>query len=533
MPSNTSSGASTPTQNPEQPQTVLPLDTIHIANAAKRQAWHQIKPQRNNDVKELMGVGEKKRGLMLASQLHTPILPIWRIVLLTLGGTLNSGVLIAGGLTIMFGGPGGAFVSYVVSIAILYLVITSLMEVGSRMPDDVPYYLFGTRVLGKTVGVALAWSFWLLWIVVLVYEMVAGGFIIQFWLPHVDRAVWCVVLLIACIIIVAIDSRLYSTAESSLTLLTIGALVAGIIIGSLVAAGKLGDHKYGFENWETRDGPFVGGLWGFVGAVIFANFSVNGTETVAIMALKSPSRHSRKMAPIAVCGAIALLLLPSIFVTGLVLSPTDPWFEKESFDSAEGASLTYLFEKAGIMPAAHVINALLLLSALLDCCVGLYISTTILQDLADRGLAPKFVQSPKDRDQALSPYSMGACCILALGIWTLTFIRMDSAVVLLAGIIGVNGIITWGSIAVMHFIVRWSKRYRRVEDESAYKSLLFPLGPIVCLVYEIGIMVCLLITVGLVGFDINLFLFITLGLFIFLALIVVAAVAQRFGYCRC
>ncbi|KAJ2818830.1 hypothetical protein IWW50_005677 [Coemansia erecta] len=433
----------------------------------------------------------------------------------------------------MYGGPGGALIAYILAITVLYTVMTSLMEVGSRMPTDLPHYLFGTRVLGQTVGVALAWSTWLLWIVILVYEMVAGGFIIQYWLPDVNRALWCLLLFISCIVIVIVDSRMYSSIESTFTIFTVAALIAGIIVGSLAAAGKLGDHKYGFETWKGEEGPILNGIIGVIGAALFANFSVSGAEVGGIMALKSPSRHSRRLTPLVICGVLAVLLLPSILVTGLVLSYSDPWFDKDTFDSAEGCSLTFVFEAAGILPAAHVINAILLISALLDCCVGLYIATTTLQDLADRKLAPKILQSPEDRDRALSPYSLGLCSILGLGIWGLTYIGEGRGFLLLAGVIGISGVITWGSIAIMHFCVRWSKQFRHTADENVYRNWMFPVGPAICLLYEIGVMVGLIYIQTWVGFDVNVFLFETLGLFIFIALVIIAAVAQRFGYCRC
>ncbi|KAJ2535094.1 hypothetical protein IWW43_001899 [Coemansia sp. RSA 1935] len=527
-----SSGASTPTHEPAMPP-IAAHHGAHIAHQAKRQALHWFTLRRSTSSLEQMGVGEKKRGLVLVSQKHTPVFPVWRIVLVTVGGSINSSFLIAGGITIMFGGPGGALISYILSIIVLYTVMTSLMEVGSRMPASVPYYMYGTRVLGQTVGVALAWSYWLVWIALLVYEMVAGGFIIQFWLPSVDRAVWCLLLFLSCVTIVIVDSRLYSPIESTLTLFTIAALVAGIIVGSLTAAGKLGDHKRGFETWQTDDGPVLNGIVGVIGASIFANFSVQGAEAGAIMALKSPSRYSRRMTPIVICSVLAVLLLPSIFVTGLILSYSDPWFDKDTFDSADGSSLTYVFEAAKIMPAAHVINTILLISAILDCCVSLYIATTIIQDLADHKLAPSILQSPKDRDHALSPYSLGLCCMVGLGVWALTYIRETGGFVLLGGVIGISGVIMWSSVSIMHFVVRWSKRFRHKGDENEYRSWLFPVGPLVCLVFELGVLTGLFYILAWVGFDINIFLFETLGLFIFIALIIIAAVAQHFGYCQC
>ncbi|KAJ2081563.1 hypothetical protein H4R24_002239 [Coemansia sp. RSA 988] len=537
---STSSGASTPTRDPDHPRNVA-LHGADIAGQAKRQVWYALR-RRKTETLISENSNKPKHELALVSPLRPPALPAWRIVIAMLGGALNASFLIAGGLTIRFGGPGGSLVAYVIAVVVLYMATTSLMEVASRMPDDMPYYMYGRQIFGRAVGAALAWCYWLLWIVILVYEIVASGFIMAFWLPDVDRAMWCVLLLIACIIIVVLDSRLYSVVECTLTLVIICAIVTSIIVGSLIAAGKLGDHKYGLETWKSDGGPFIGGELGVIGASVFANFAVQGAEVGAIMALKSPSRRSRRIVPLAICGAFALLLWSSTFVTGLVLPQSDPWFEKESFDSADGSTFTYIFEKAEIHPAAHVINAILLLSALFDACIALYISTTILQDLATRRLAPKGLQNPTN-GRKLSPYSMGVCCMLTLGIWALTFIRVESAVALMAGVIGTSGFITWGAIALMHCVMRWSKKHRHPAENSStttlalstviYKAPLFPLGPLFCLLHELAITAGIIYIAAWLDFNVYVFLFATMQIFVFIALIAFAALIQHFGYCLC
>ncbi|KAJ2157387.1 hypothetical protein GGF46_004538 [Coemansia sp. RSA 552] len=471
--------------------------------------------------------------LVVTSPLRTPSLPTWRIIIAMVGTAINTSYLIAGRMTIEVGGPAGALVAYVVAVLVMYLAITALMEVASRMPTDLPFYMFGARLLGRAIGAALAWCYWFLWIVIFVYELVVGGFIMQYWLPDIDRALWCLLMFITSVIIVTFDTKVYSVVECTLILVVVGAIVAAIILGSLVAAGRLGDHQYGFETWQTEEGPFNGGIMGVIGAMVFSNFAVQAGERSAVLALKSSSRNSRRVVPLALCGILALLLWTTTFVTGLILPSDDPWFEQEEQESADGSTLTYVFEKAGAKPAAHVLNAVLLVSALVDCCMALYISTTILQDLAERHLAPRILRTPEGG--ILSPYGMGVCCVLTLGLWALTYINIDSALLILAGVIGTSGLVTWGAVALMQCILRWSKKHKlSPEDEATvYKDALFPVSPLVCLGYVGFIIVGVIYISARFGFDVDMFLFVTIQIFILIALAIGAAIAQHFGYVLC
>ncbi|KAI9505976.1 amino acid permease/ SLC12A domain-containing protein, partial [Coemansia spiralis] len=418
---------------------------------------------------------------------------------IVLGRAVNSALLVASGLAISSGGPGGALVAHAIAILVVYFVMTSLMEVVSAMPSDMPVYMYGVHLLGQPVGVALAWSHWLSWIVIIVYEISASGLIMEFWLPHVNRAIWCSIFFALCIVIVVVGKRpcIFITRHAVL-LFTLCTIIAAIILGAVVAAGGIGGHVYGLENWHKKDPPpFLGGIIGIIGASAFAIFSVQGTEHVVPKVVRAEARLG-PLVPVVMCCCLALIFIPSVFVTGLLLPSDSEWFKNVTTgDNASENTFAYIFETAGAKPAAHVINAVLLVSAMLDCCACLCYSADMLQDLAGRGLAPKLLAARCDEQgsataglKALLNYSLIATCLVSLGIWIPTAFYTTKALAILAGLIGIGGFITWGSIAAMHCVVRWFKKHRNGElapPNKRFRALLFPVGPLVCLLYAGGV----------------------------------------------
>ncbi|KAJ2792757.1 hypothetical protein GGI18_000128 [Coemansia linderi] len=486
------------------------------------------------------GIAENVDGkLETKSPFLTTPLSILHIALSILGGALSSGFLLAGGFTIFCAGPGGALVAFALATIALYMVMTSLMEIRSVIPDSVPYYMFGAHVLGQTVGAALAWNFWLMWISIIAYEVAAVGHILQFWVPHVHSAVWCLPLFLCCFAIVVINTKYYTAAEHSFTMLKLCGVVVALICGALVASGKIGGHKYGLENWHRGEAPFVGGALGIACAAVYSSFSIVGAEAAAVMAMRTCSPRVRHLVPAFVCGGLAILFLTSIFITGLVVSYDSAWFTSNSDagDSAESSTFTYIFELARLHAGADIVNAVLLVTALFDCCAALYVSSALLQDLGMRGLAPRFLREREGNGQGrdFSVYCLATSSIVALTIWGLSYISAKYSLSIIAGAIGVSGFIMWGSVAVMHIRVRCAKRFRDVAKsiDGAYRAWLFPVGPIFCLLYVVSSLGGVIWVAVWLGFLVDMFLLATSQLLIFVILLLVAATVQYFGYCRC
>ncbi|KAJ2009171.1 hypothetical protein GGI04_000684 [Coemansia thaxteri] len=496
-------------------------------------AWWALRETRGSDEglqSDASTVQSAPRGGLGELRAQAPFdqteVAVWQIVLTTLGGGVGSGFLLAGGFTIFSAGPGGALVAFGISVAMLFAVMTSLIEVREAMGEAGPYYMLVVRVLGAAVGAAIAWNFWLLWVSIAAYEVVAVGYIVRFWAPHVHPAVWGPVALVCCAGVAAGNSRWYARAEHAFSVLRLGAVLALVVVGALVASGRVGGHAYGTENWRHGEAPFVGGVVGIIAATVYSNFSVVGVEAAAAMAVKS--RKATRVVPVAVCGTLAVVFLSSVLVVGLVVPYDSGWFRTgEVGDSAASSVFTFITEQARMYAAAHVVNVLLLASALFDCCASLYVAAALLGDLATRALAPQWVRGHPAR-------SLAACTALALAGWGLGCINPEYALAILAGAIGVGGSITWCTIAYMHCSLRWSRRLKEKRSSAVhYRAPLFPLGPLLCLAYLPATLTTLVVLAVWAGFSAQLFLFATAQLFVFLILVAAAAIAQRFGFCCC
>ncbi|KAJ2909581.1 hypothetical protein GGI21_001739, partial [Coemansia aciculifera] len=121
--------------------------------------------------------------------------------------------------------------------------------------------------------------------------------------------------------------------------------------------------------------------------------------------------------------------------------------------------------------------------------------------------------------------------IVALTIWALSNISVKYALSIISGAVGVSGFIMWGAISIIHCRVRWSKKFQEVakSTEGAYRAWLFPVGPIFCLLYVVSAIGGLIWVAVWLGFEVNMFLLATTQLYIFVVLLVIAAVAQYFG----
>lgn len=176
-----------------------------------------------------------------------------------------------------------------------------------------------------------------------------------------------------------------------------------------------------------------------------------------------------------------------------------------------------MFERAGVLGAATLINAVILTSILSAGNSGMFASTRMLYGLARGGKAPAIFGRTTRRgvpmNALLATTAIGALCFLT------SLIGDGSAYIWLVSASGLAGFITWMGIAWSHY--RFRKAYvlqgRRLED-LPFRARWFPLGPIVALV------MCAIVIVGqnyeaLVGnTDVKTLLTSYLGLPLFLAL---------------
>ena len=186
---------------------------------------------------------------------------------------------------------------------------------------------------------------------------------------------------------------------------------------------------------------------------------------------------------------ILLFYIFAILIISLIIPYTDPSLLRNDVKDISVSPFTLVFENAGLLSAAAVMNAVILTAVLSAGNSGMYASTRMLYTLAREGKAPKiFARLSKG---GVPRYALLATTVVA-GLCFLSSMFGNQTVYLwLLNTSGMTGFIAWLGIAISHY--RFRRGYiaqGRDLNDLPYRSGFFPIGPIFAFI------LCLVITLG-------------------------------------
>ncbi|KAJ2711447.1 hypothetical protein H4R19_003245 [Coemansia spiralis] len=399
--------------------------------------------------------------------------------MIAIGGTIGTGLFIGSGSTLAVAGPAGALMSYIIMGTMVFFVCISLAEMSTFIPTSDPFNHFAARFLDPSLGFAFGWNYWASWMLTVGSELVACGIIMQYWLPHINGALWSMVALIIILAMNAISVRGYGEAEFWMSMLKVLAVLVFIVVGILTVTGVTGGDHIGGRNWHIEGAPFKDHIVGILKASIVAAFSFQGTEIVGVTV--GECANPRREVPRAIRSVfwrILFFYIASILIIGLVIPNDDP-----NLLSATGAGdvaispFTMVLLKAGAKWGADVMNAVVLVTVLSAGNSGIYACTRVLWVLAKEGKAPRFFRR-------VTKKGIPIWCLLFTALWsTVAFCTSlasnKSVYTFLINISGVTGMVFWFGIGLCHY------RFRRAYvaqgydvNDLPYRAILFPFGPI-------------------------------------------------------
>ena len=150
---------------------------------------------------------------------------------------------------------------------------------------------------------------------------------------------------------------------------------------------------------------------------------------------------------------------------------------------------TLVFERAGLLSAAALMNAVVLTSVLSAGNSGMYASTRMLYTLACRGMAPRVFARVSTR--GVPVYALLATTVVAALCFATYLASAEVIYIWLLNLSGMTGFIAWLGIAVSHY--RFRKGYLAQGGKLSdlpYQASFFPFGPLFAFV------LCLIITLG-------------------------------------
>ncbi|MFD2491309.1 amino acid permease [Amycolatopsis jiangsuensis] len=301
--------------------------------------------------------------------------------LIALGGVIGAGLFVGSGVVIHSAGP-SAVVSFAIAGGLTILTMRMLAEMTVAKPAIGSFYVYAREALGDRAGFSVGWMYWYFFVVVVAVEAVAGGRILQLWLPHAPLWVLSLVLMALLTATNLVSARSFGEFEYWFSSIKIIAIVVFLFLGVLYLTGLWPQAQAGLGTLVDHGGFFPAGVGAMLAAVVPCMGFYTGAEIVTIAAAESaePQRAVAK-AMRSIVVRVLTFYVGSVFVVVAVR----PW------DSADVEVSPY----AAVLGALHIpavetiMNAIVLIAVLSCLNSALYTSSRMLFALTRNGDAPR------------------------------------------------------------------------------------------------------------------------------------------------
>ncbi|HEY3424887.1 MAG TPA: amino acid permease, partial [Negativicutes bacterium] len=132
----------------------------------------------------------EKKGLKRAMKAR-------HLMMISIGGTIGTGLFMGSGQTISQAGPFGAILAYLVGGLIMYMVLLCLAELSVAMPISGSFQSYASRFISPSAGFTTGWLYWINWAICIAADFTAAGIIMNNWFPQVPTWIWCIIFAVA------------------------------------------------------------------------------------------------------------------------------------------------------------------------------------------------------------------------------------------------------------------------------------------------------------------------------------------------
>ena len=317
------------------------------------------------------------------------------------------------------------------------------------------FYEYSRLSLGKLAGFVTGWMYWYFWLIVVAVEVVAGGELLQYWLPSVPSWAFTLALMVTFTIINLLSVRSYGKLEFWFASIKVTAIDVFLFLGTLFVLGLGPDTYLSFSNHTANDGFAPNGMGTILTGAVVATGFYFGADIVSIAAAESaePERAVAK-ATNSVITRVLIFYIGSIFLVVTIL----PWNDSESISSPFVSVLDVL----GIPAAAQIMNAGILTAVLSSLNSGLYASSRILFALTRRGDAPKALAKLSDRGVPVRAILLGT--VFGYASVVISYVSPETVFAFLINSYGTVALVVYLLIAVSQWRLR-----RRLKREAPEK----------------------------------------------------------------
>ncbi|VFP84235.1 Aromatic amino acid transport protein AroP [Candidatus Erwinia haradaeae] len=410
------------------------------------------------------------------------------IHLMSLGGTIGTGLFLGSAQVIQSSGP-GIILGYAIVGCIASFITRQICEMAVAEPVAGTLSYFAYKYYGNFAGFVSGWNYWVLYILVAMTELTAIGQYIQFWYPSIPTWMSAALFLIFINIVNLMHVRVFGEIEFWLCMIKIISVLGMILFGFFMLLSNYAGSHATISNLWQYGGFLPHGYNGLFIMMPIIMFSFGGLELIGMTAAEAAQPNIN--IPRATNQLIYCILF--FYICSLtILLALRPWSQVTSSISP----FVVIFHQLDDQAVATIFNMIVLAAALsvYNSCV--YCNSRMLFSLAQQGNAPSFLwrlnrHGVPTRSILFSAVATTLCLLLNYYLPNKTFILFMALTVSAL-------VLNWTMITLVHIKFRRTINHIYIKEQYFFRTLFYPFRNWLCLLFMVWIVIQLSIQPNMV-----------------------------------
>ncbi|ECC6795110.1 amino acid permease, partial [Salmonella enterica] len=115
------------------------------------------------------------------------------MLMISIGGTIGTGLFIGAGQVIHEAGPLGAVLAFIFGGIVMYLALLCLAELAVAIPVAGSFQVYANTFISPAVGFTVGWMYWITWVICIASNFTAAAMITHIWFPAIPIWEWCLI----------------------------------------------------------------------------------------------------------------------------------------------------------------------------------------------------------------------------------------------------------------------------------------------------------------------------------------------------
>lgn len=307
-----------------------------------------------------------------------------QVAMISVGGTIGTGLFLGTGYIMQQAGPIGTFIAYSLGAIIMVLMMMCLGEMLVAMPVAGNAQVYATKFLGYETGFTYGWIRSLELSVTVPTQIVASAIFMTNIFPTIPNIVWIVGFMILLVILNSTPSKDFGSSSFFFSSFKFILIVLFVLVGFGMIFGIVGDKTLGLSNFVSDEGLFPTGFKPILMCMMTSLFAYTGADMFAASA--SESKNPEKTLP-KVIKVSSISIILAYAITLFVLVAVLPWQQADLM----GSPFAYAFRAAGFKYAEIFVNIIIVTSALSSANAHCYASTRMLWSMGNTQQAPQIL----------------------------------------------------------------------------------------------------------------------------------------------